>query len=591
MNAKMLTDGLVNVVSNLGTSRDKQSHTTYELPVLTDIDLDVMYRATWLARKIVDIPVLDSLRNWRNWQADSAAVSAIETVEKRILLRNRLLEAYTKARLFGGAAIYIGVGDSDIAKPLNVDRLRRNAPLHLNVIAKRNLSAGELETDARVPNYGKPRFYLMPTATGHLQVHPSRLVILQGAPKADVELSGTNDGWGESVLAAMLDTIRQADATAANVAALVFEARVDVMNIPNLMQNLADGGQQYERELLNRLQLAAMAKGINGMLVLDKEETYTQKSTTFGGLTDVVITFLQLVSGAADIPLTRLLGQSPSGMTATGESDIRNYYDRIRANQELMLTPSMEVLDACIVRVATGTNDPSIYHDWNSLWQLSGKEKSDIGKTTADTIKTLNETALIPQDVMSKVAVSMMSEIGVAPGLEADMREAELEEQDAEMLASTSGLNDSTPATLYAYRKVQNAKQILSWASQQGLTDLVAADDLHVTIAYSTTPVDWLSVGNDWSSDADGKLRIAAGGPRQVSEFDGGAVVLEFASSALKWRHESIVEAGATWDHAEYRPHITLSRSAQKVPLASVVPYNGPIVLNPEVFETLQGSE
>jgi len=40
---------------------------------------------------------------------------------------------------------------------------------------------------------------------------------------------------------------------------------------------------------------------------------------------------MQLASGAADIPMTRLLGQSPAGMNATGDGDMRNYYDRIEA--------------------------------------------------------------------------------------------------------------------------------------------------------------------------------------------------------------------------------------------------------------------
>lgn len=63
------------------------------------------------------------------------------------------------------------------------------------------------------------------------------------------------------------DAVKQADSTSANIASLVFEAKVDVLNIPNLMSQLADPA--YEAQLLQRLQLAAMAKGINGMLVLD----------------------------------------------------------------------------------------------------------------------------------------------------------------------------------------------------------------------------------------------------------------------------------------------------------------------------------
>ena len=53
----------------------------------------------------------------------------------------------------------------------------------------------------------------------------------------------------------------------------------------------------------------------------------------------MVRTFLQVAAGAADIPVTRLLGQSPAGLSATGDSDTRNYYDMIAARQELDLRP------------------------------------------------------------------------------------------------------------------------------------------------------------------------------------------------------------------------------------------------------------
>lgn len=587
MNTQLIQDGLVNLVANLGTDRDKQSYTSFQLPLLTDQTLDVVYRSSWLARKIVDVPALDSLRNWRAWQAEPDVVSAIEATEKRVKLRQRLLHAYTQARLFGGCAIYIGVGDSDPTKPLDVSRIAKGGLKHLNVIEKRNLSAGVIDRNADSPTYGTPVNYKLSSGAGTVTIHPSRLVILQGAVKPDIELAGTLDGWGESVLVAIYEAIQQASSTGSNIASLVFEAKVDVLNIPNLMQNLEDNGTEYEAQLLNRLRLAGLAKGINGMLVLDSQETYSQKTTSFGGLRDILTTFLQIVAGAADIPLTRLLGQSPAGMNSTGDSDIRNYYDRIRSNQELVLEPAMEILDACIVRSATGGNDQTIFYNWNSLWQPTEKERSDIGKVTADTLKTLADTGLIPEDVLSTLAVSMLTEAGVAPGLEASMESREQPDESEEALASIQPMNDAAPSPLYVSRKVVNASQIISWAQSQGLVDLEAAEDLHVTVAYSRAPVNWMAAGNDWNSESDGRLRVVAGGPRIVERF-GEAVVLRFSHSGLEWRHSAFKDIGASWDHEEYAPHITLSYSEQSVPLPSVVPYNGPIVLGPEIFEALK---
>ena len=40
---------------------------------------------------------------------------------------------------------------------------------------------------------------------------------------------------------------------------------------------------------------------------------------------DMIITYLQMVAGAADIPITRLLGTSPKGFNATGAHEIETY--------------------------------------------------------------------------------------------------------------------------------------------------------------------------------------------------------------------------------------------------------------------------
>jgi hypothetical protein len=42
---------------------------------------------------------------------------------------------------------------------------------------------------------------------------------------------------------------------------------------------------------------------------------------------------MDVVAGAADIPLTRLLGQSPRGLQSTGDGEERDYHSMIKARQ------------------------------------------------------------------------------------------------------------------------------------------------------------------------------------------------------------------------------------------------------------------
>lgn len=147
------------------------------------------------------------------------------------------------------------------------------------------------------------------------------------------------------------------------------------------------------------------------------------------------------------------------------------------------------------------------------------------------------------------------------------------------------------PRPLYVQRKVINATAILDHARRQGIENLITPDDLHVTIAYSRQPVVWTKIGQAaWSSPEapGGKLLVPAGGPRLVDRFTAdGPVVLLFASNDLQWRHREIRDAGASWDHNGYHPHLTLSYAPGAIDVAAVEPWRGLIELGPEIFEPI----
>lgn len=144
----------------------------------------------------------------------------------------------------------------------------------------------------------------------------------------------------------------------------------------------------------------------------------------------------------------------------------------------------------------------------------------------------------------------------------------------------------STPRTLYVSRRLLNAAEFLKWARAQGFRQTLAAADLHVTIAYSRTRLDWMTVGETWSfGDSKGNLTVASGGPRVVEAIGSeGAVALKFASSDLSWRNMSIREAGASWDHPDYQPHVIITYAPGDVNLSKVEPFRGELRFGPEIF-------
>lgn len=424
-----LKDSLQNLVAGLGTGRDKASHSTYAIPSMTDLELMNAYRGSWAARKGVNIPAVDACRNWRHWQANKSQIQLIEAEESRLNVTGKILEAMWKSRLFGGAAVFIGTGESDTSQELNPERIGKGGIKYLTVMTRRQLVPTEIDQDPGSIRFGKPKAYRLPGSG--FDIHPSRLVIFIGAEHPDSELADNLQfGWGDSVLLSAMPAVKHYDETVANVVSLVYEAKIDVINIPNLMTSLQD--KNYERALLERLRLAATAKGINGTLLLDGQETHTSKSANFGTLPEVIAKTEQGVAGAFDIPGSRMFGISSGGLNATGEENTRNYYDNVSSRQKLEITPAMSVLDEGLIRSALGNRPKEIHYTWAPLWQPTATERATIGKTTADTIKTLSDTKLWNADALSKAATNLLVEQSVLPGLEAAIEEfgpAELDEE------------------------------------------------------------------------------------------------------------------------------------------------------------------
>ena len=511
-------DGLTSMMSGLGTARDKAASVEFSEPHIDERQLINAYRGSWMARKIVDIPALDSCRSWRAWQAKARQIERIEGEEKRLNVKVKVLEARRKARLFGGAAIYMDLGDEP-SQPVRLDAVAKGSIRFLTVLTPRQLVAGEIETDPLSEFYGKPKVYSLTSTSGTVDIHPSRLTIFVGAdnPEPDYAASATSAGWGDSALLAVFEAVRQAESAAANVGSLIFEANVDVITMNGLMDHV--GTPDGERKVTERYRLAAEGKGNIRTLILDGNEKYERKQITFATLPDLIDRFNQNAAGAADIPMTRFFGMSPGGLNASGESDLRNYYDRIAAAQELEMQPAMTRLDECIIRSATGRRDEAIHYVWNPLWQMSEKEKAEIFDKKATAARTIagkgKEQPLIQVQALSEALTNELVEDGSLAGLEAAVdkfgpitevpasERADTPEAGAaeEGEAAKQSAADAAPRTLYVSRKLVNATEFMAWAKSQGFETTVPADELHVTVLYSRQPVDWMKMGENWSSD------------------------------------------------------------------------------------------
>lgn len=602
----LIGDTLSSLMTGMGTSIDKAMSLFWTVRLLDQASLDGAYRGDWIARKVIDIPPSDATREWRAWQAEDDQIEALEETERRLGVRAKVRRAMQLGRLYGGAALLIGDGAPDPSKPFDPESVLQGGLKYLHVFPRWRLGTSEMEWDPESPFFGTPSAYQIPVGRDRQQItiHPSRVIQFIGQPTPD-PFSDGQSGWGDSILQSIGDAVRQAGLATQTVASLLTEAKADSIGIPNLFSRLTTS--ERTEEVRRRYALAAEMKSLYNTVLRDAEEVWETRQISFEKLPEIMQQYLQIASGAADIPATRLLGQSPAGLNATGVSDIRNYYDMIASMQANELGPNLSRLDEALIRDALGDRPDEVHYDWKSLWGLSETERADVDYKRAQTTQIYAVNDLLAPEVLAKVVPNQLVENGVYPGLEAAqaeyeagllelpeyLEEATAEEDAAADVTAAAAANpgqpvaDAAPRTLYVRRDVVNVDEIRAWAKAQGIPDLV--DDLHVTIAHSRTPIDWMKIEGDWNSDAEGEVTIAPGGVRIVEPLGNMTAVLLFTSSLLTWRHEQIVRAGASWDHPDYQPHMSLTKSPTDV--AKVTPYRGRIVLGPEIFEPIKEDE
>lgn len=634
-NVVPIRDGLISLLTGMGTTTDPRSYSRYHAYPMSDFDIDQAYRGSWVCRKAIDKPATEMVREWRDWQTESADIEKIEAEEKRLDLRNKVRRAEILRGLGGaGMVLYVGGTPEEQAGALDPSKIRAGDLKAIHVWHRSRFSLGEMITDWGDPWFGHPAYYEVQMQAGTpIQFHPSRVVAFKAEQVGDIMGTSWVDlFWGQSRVQTIIEAVKNVDTADNGFAALIKDARNRRIYIPKLLEMVS--GPSGEADLAKRLQAFALGESSNSVSWLDGgdgdgkgAEKIEDRQMSWAGMPDIMNAYRVAAAAAADMPATVLWGTSPQGMNATGDSDITLWHKTIKGRQDLDLSPCMTQIDSVLIPSALGKVDDSIWYEWAPLSTQSEKDEATTFKDTMTAVDTARGTGLIPDVALEKATQNLISERGWLPGLDdalgelpEDERFPSLSEPDPNdpsepvtepnpqpgakgggQVSAGAGVqppaarrraandarfaDDAEPKTLYVQRKLLNASDVIAWAKKQGIATTLAAADMHVTVAYSRTPIDWFSVGNDWSSDKDGNLLVKPGGAREVRRLgDGDAVALLFASDDLTWRHKTICEAGASWDWPEYHPHVTLTWDAPGLDVSTIEPYTGPLKFGPELF-------
>ena len=416
-------DGLRELNSGLGTSREKLTAATYNTVTIADQELIAAYEGAWLPRAVVDQVASDAFRKWRQWKGDTSQNGALEQEEKRLGIRSKLERALQLARLLGRAHVYFDLGD-DPAEPVSVNRVKRGGIRFATMLTRRELADGPIDDDPMSPFYGSPQYYeLSSRSQGIVRIHPSRLVTFYGTEGSQDLTFGRK---GESVLKHTFDAIKRHDSAVQNVTQLLFNSSVMIMTVPGLFDLMRDP----EEAALVQARWAEFRHGlgnfglglVNAPVNKDQSgETMQQFNTSFATLPDIITKAQEEVCAAAGIPRAILFGTSGGGLGSTGDLELSSYYDSVNMIQTNDVEPALTVFDECLIRSALGARPADLWYEWASLWQMSDKEKAEIFAKKAEAWTKVS--GILSPDIVAEPMVTDLVDAGLSPGLDVAYKE------------------------------------------------------------------------------------------------------------------------------------------------------------------------
>lgn len=593
-------DGYLNALTGVGTQRDPTTQTWFapEL-VLTQPTLEAIFEGDGIGRRIVEMPAEEMCRGWFDVIADEG--EGVQDYLETLRAQQAFTDGVVWSRLYGGSVAYILLDDGrDDAMPVRPDAIKSFLGIQIFDRFSVAFEPLSLSQDRLRRLQGLPEIYLLTPPSGggqvvnQLRVHESRIVYLPGR-RLDIRRRTLNGGWDSPVLQSAYTVLQRWGAGMGYANNILRDFVQAVLAVKDLTAMIASGREEVVQR---RIRLLDVSRSILNTMVIDGEgEEYSKSASSVAGLADILDRFGEALSAAVGIPVAKLFGRSAGGLNSTGEHDLKNYYDMLAAEQNRVLDPLAEAVVKFIFLAKdgpTGGKEPKKWSvRWRSLDEPTEKETAELRKAVADADALyITNGVLSPEEVaesrFGRGEWSMETKLlGAERNPVASMSPEDAAALVAQTTAPTEGeeppaRGDAAPRSLYVSRKLLNAAAVIKWAKGQGLVGLHDASDLHVTITYSRTPVDWMQMGESWS----GELRLQAGGPRVVEQFDLGAIVLSFRSSELEWRHQSMLDRGATSDYDKYQPHITLTYTDQDI--SDVTPYTGELIFGPEIFEEIR---
>lgn len=388
---KQITDAYINSATGAGTGIDKNSYNRYITRRFLDVEeMTAMYTNSWVCRKIVDIPIDDALSEGINFTHLSAEDDvAFRDRLTRLHFFERMREVGYLGSMSGIGMALIGVKDGIQAKNLNrpLQRVEKNSLTGLTVVDKSYLGpvAQNVSNPVNNQNFLSPSNYIV---WGH-DVHNTRMLRFDGDYLPPIKLQ-ENGYWHASVFERIYDLLGRYDSIESAVSLLPSEMLLKVFKAADMSAWLGGndntGTNPLQGKIEEVIQVITTLQSVYRTVILpsDSESSFERQDLSVSGISEILMNYAALVAAAADIPHTRFLGESPAGMSSTGDGQFMDYNKKIVALQENKYRPIYAYYFNLIARDIWGdeAGEKNLSFTFNSIYSESDGDK--VERQTAE---------------------------------------------------------------------------------------------------------------------------------------------------------------------------------------------------------------
>lgn len=441
-------DSFVNFNQKLGVGADNALTTaTYGYNPITRnrVMLEWIHRGSWLGGVAVDLVADDMTRAGVDFHTEISPddQELIENEAVNLDVWGKINETIKWSRLYGGAIGVLLVDGQDPKTPLRLDTVGEDQFKGLLVLDRWMVepSLEDLVTDYGA-HLGLPKYYRVTANAPALRgavIHHTRVALRMEGIQLPYQQRMTENMWGISVLERLYDRMIAFDSASTGAAQLVYKSYLRTLKIPGLRDIIAAGGAAMNgivayADMMRRFQ------GVEGITLLDGEDEFeAQGHQAFSGLSDALNQFGQQLSGALQIPLVRLFGQSPAGLNSSGESDIRTYYDGIRNQQRKHMKVGVTTVYKLLAQSKGIALPDNFGLDFTSLWELDDTQKSEVANKTQTAVSGAYADGFISQ----KGAMKELRQSSKVTGIFTNITQEAIEAADDEV--APPDINEGLP--------------------------------------------------------------------------------------------------------------------------------------------------